>query len=82
VTGATHDARTRAILETSIQLAKRLGLRTVAEGVETEDELRLVRELGCDYAQGYFFSRALDADELLRWLAARPPPQRPRDIKI
>jgi EAL domain-containing protein (putative c-di-GMP-specific phosphodiesterase class I) len=66
--------RTRAILETSIQLAKRLGLRTVAEGVETEEELHLVRELGCDYAQGYYFSPALAAQDLLRWVAARQPP--------
>jgi EAL domain-containing protein (putative c-di-GMP-specific phosphodiesterase class I)/CheY-like chemotaxis protein len=68
VTGATHDARTRAILETSIQLAKRLGLRTVAEGVETEEEFQLVAELGCDLAQGYYFSPPLAAADLEQWL--------------
>jgi EAL domain-containing protein (putative c-di-GMP-specific phosphodiesterase class I) len=72
VSGATHDPRTRAILEASIQLAKRLGLRTVAEGVETEEELELVKSLGCDMAQGYYFSPPLAADALEAWIAARP----------
>lgn len=73
VSGATHDPRTRAILETSIQLAKRLGLRTVAEGVETEEELELVKNLGCDLAQGYYFAPPLAADALEAWIAARKP---------
>jgi EAL domain-containing protein (putative c-di-GMP-specific phosphodiesterase class I) len=68
VTGATHDAHNRAILESSVALAKKLGLRTVAEGVETEDELRLVRDLGCTLAQGYYFTPPLSAEELEAWL--------------
>lgn len=71
VTGATHDPRTRAILETSVQLAKRLGLRTVAEGVETEEEFHLVRDLGCDLAQGYYFTPPLSADALETWILGR-----------
>ena len=49
-------------------LARMLGIRTVAEGIETEQHLRLVREAGCDAAQGYLFSRPVPAAELSRVL--------------
>ena len=57
-----HDAVviTRAILG----LARNLGLRTVAEGVETQAQAELLRDLGCDKAQGWWFSRAVPFDEL------------------
>jgi EAL domain-containing protein (putative c-di-GMP-specific phosphodiesterase class I) len=74
VSGATHDPRTRAILESTVSLAQRLGLRTVAEGVETDDEYELVRELGCTLVQGYYFTRPLAADEFEKWLMAREGP--------
>ena len=56
----------RAIISGIIGLAQALRLRVVAEGVEEEGHLRLLRELGCDEAQGYFFSRPLPPDELGR----------------
>ncbi len=71
VTGATHDTRARAILESSVALAQKLGLRTVAEGVETEDEYQLVRDLGCTLAQGYFFTRPLSGADLEVWVEKR-----------
>jgi EAL domain-containing protein (putative c-di-GMP-specific phosphodiesterase class I) len=42
-------------------MAHQLGLKTVAEGVETIEHLKLLRELGCDYGQGYYFSKPLPA---------------------
>lgn len=50
-----------AIAASIIQLAQTLGLKTVAEGVENEDQLTLLRHLGCDCAQGYLFSHPLPA---------------------
>ena len=50
------------IVRTIISLAKGLGLDVVAEGVETEGQLLQLRNLGCQYGQGYFFSRPLSAD--------------------
>jgi EAL domain-containing protein (putative c-di-GMP-specific phosphodiesterase class I) len=47
-----------------IQLAHNLGLRVIAEGVETEQQLHLLRTLGCDEIQGWLHSRAVAADEL------------------
>ena len=52
----------RPIVATTIELAHALGLRVVAEGIEDEDTLLALRELGCDLAQGYHLSRPLTAD--------------------
>ncbi len=71
VDGASHDAAARAILESSIELAKKLGLTTVAEGVEAPDDYRLLQRLGCDLVQGYLFAPAMPADALLPWLKSR-----------
>ena len=53
-----------------VSLAHALGLRVVAEGVETEGQLARLREMGCDVAQGFYFSKPLDGDALAAWLAA------------
>ena len=52
VTGATNRPNMRVILESSLQLSQKLGLRSVAEGVEKEEEWALLKSLGCDVAQG------------------------------
>ena len=67
-----HDSAARAILESSMAMAQKLELVTVAEGVETEAELELMRDLGCDNVQGYLIARPMPVDELIRWLKARP----------
>jgi EAL domain-containing protein (putative c-di-GMP-specific phosphodiesterase class I) len=51
-----------------IQLAHQFGLVVVAEGVEDAACLELLRSLGCDYAQGYHFARALSAEDFQSWL--------------
>ena len=55
----------KIIVRTLIDLAKSMGLRACAEGVENEECLRLLRALGCNYAQGYLFSKPVPADELV-----------------
>ncbi|MHB1238860.1 MAG: putative bifunctional diguanylate cyclase/phosphodiesterase, partial [Gallionella sp.] len=63
-----HDINTdqedKAIVAAIISMAKSLGLKTIAEGVESAEQLAFLREQGCDEAQGYYYSRALPADEL------------------
>jgi EAL domain-containing protein (putative c-di-GMP-specific phosphodiesterase class I) len=49
------------IVRTIVSLGHNLGMMAVAEGVETDDQLRDLRELGCDYAQGFLFSPAVEA---------------------
>jgi EAL domain-containing protein (putative c-di-GMP-specific phosphodiesterase class I) len=50
-----------AIVEAVISLSRALGLRTVAEGIETTEQLDHLRALGCELGQGYYFSRPLPA---------------------
>ncbi len=57
----------RLIVRTMIELAHGLGLCATGEGVETEEQLRLLRELGCDVAQGYLLSAALAPEALGAW---------------
>lgn len=58
----------RIILRKTIEMGTELGLRVVAEGVETRNQLEFLRDSGCDVAQGYLFSKPLPAVELYRWL--------------
>jgi len=69
VHGARQNQLIRPILEGSLGIAQRLGLQAVAEGVETEDDWALLREIGCDIAQGYFIGRPMPGDRLRVWLA-------------
>lgn len=69
VHGARHNPLIRPMLEGSIGMAQRLGLKAVAEGVETEDDWALLREIGCDLAQGYFIGRPMPGESLHAWLA-------------
>jgi EAL domain-containing protein (putative c-di-GMP-specific phosphodiesterase class I) len=65
------EARTEAIVASTIELAHRLGLRVVAEGVEDEATLEHLRSLDCDTSQGYLHARPLPADQLEQWVVAR-----------
>ena len=62
---AAHDSR--LIVKTIAELAHGLGLVATAEGVETVEQLRSVRELGCDVVQGFLIAPPLEPDELLGW---------------
>jgi EAL domain-containing protein (putative c-di-GMP-specific phosphodiesterase class I) len=59
----------RLIVQTTINLAKSLGLRTVAEGVELAEQVELLHELGCDAIQGYLIGRPAPASATAQWLA-------------
>lgn len=72
VKGARHNQIIRPMLEGSIGIAKRLGMVVVAEGVETEDDWRLLREIGCDQAQGWFIGRPMPEEQIPGWLAHWP----------
>lgn len=57
------DAHDKSIVATIISMANNLGFTTIAEGVETEQQLDILRQLGCDEVQGYFYSKPLPADQ-------------------
>jgi EAL domain-containing protein (putative c-di-GMP-specific phosphodiesterase class I) len=56
------------ILQTIVSLAKNLKLRTIAEGIETESQLAILQNLGCDYGQGYLMSKPLPVDQIEKLL--------------
>ena len=70
VTNADEDPSQRAILESSIELAKKLKLETVSEGIETQADWDLNQSLGCDIGQGYFIARPMPIAYLKDWILA------------
>ena len=68
VDGAHANPTKLAILEASLGLAKSLGLKTVAEGVEVKNDWDLLHGLGCDVIQGYYVAKPMAAEDLLPWL--------------
>ena len=61
------------IVRSTIDLGRNLGLRVVAEGVETAEVYRRLITLGCDFAQGYFRSHPMPAHEVPRWISLSRP---------
>ena len=67
VTGAMQNAKSRAILQSSADLGKRLGLSVVAEGAETQEDWDMLSDLDCDVVQGYFVSRPMSVEAVNGW---------------
>jgi diguanylate cyclase (GGDEF)-like protein len=70
VTHMSSDPRAAAIIHSTIELSHELGMRMVAEGVEDELALSMLRDWGCDIAQGYHIARPMPADQFTAWLPA------------
>jgi EAL domain-containing protein (putative c-di-GMP-specific phosphodiesterase class I) len=66
-----HSDRNHKIVETIITLADQLELDAIAEGIETTTQLAQLRQMNCEYGQGYFFARPLAATTVLPWLQSR-----------
>ncbi|CAM5499909.1 EAL domain-containing protein [Thauera mechernichensis] len=71
VTDLVSSERDREIADSIIDLSHRLGLKVTAEGVERADTARVLAEMGCDFIQGFLYSRALPLDEFIAWVRAR-----------
>lgn len=65
INGITANQSDYDLVKATIAMANSLGLAVVAEGVEIQEQLELLAELSCDYAQGYYFSKPLPASEIL-----------------
>lgn len=75
VRSAVQKDACRAILESSLDMARRLGLRAVAEGVETRAVWDLLKRLKCDVAQGNFVGKPMAAEQIPEWAAEWAPPE-------
>jgi diguanylate cyclase (GGDEF)-like protein/PAS domain S-box-containing protein len=69
VRGLGEDIGDTAIVRTVVELAHTFGMEAIAEGVETEEQAELLREMGCDFAQGFHLSKPLPPDDVSRLLA-------------
>ncbi|BCY09488.1 bifunctional diguanylate cyclase/phosphodiesterase [Actinoplanes sp. L3-i22] len=78
------DREKAVLVSTMITLGHNLGLSVVAEGAETEQDVAVLRDLGCDIVQGYYFARPMPAGEFrawcAAWVAAHPDPQRAQPL--
>ena len=68
INSMVHDAKDATLVKNIINLARDLGMKTIAEGVETEEQLNMLRYMNCDYAQGFLFSKALPKEEFIKVL--------------
>ncbi|MDQ2990290.1 MAG: EAL domain-containing protein [Pseudomonadota bacterium] len=71
-----NDIGDTKIVRSTIDLGHNMGLRVVAEGIESEAVWRLLAALGCDQGQGYFMSRPIPGDKLVEWIRNWVPPMR------
>jgi diguanylate cyclase (GGDEF)-like protein/PAS domain S-box-containing protein len=72
VSDMAEDHANRTIAETIIVMAHKLGLKVIAEGIETEEQKRLLKGAGCDYGQGFLFSHPVPAAEFEELIATMP----------
>lgn len=63
--------QSRTLIASIINIARSLDVQTIAEGVETEEQSRILCDLGCDVLQGFLYAKPLDSEKLLEWLRAR-----------
>jgi EAL domain-containing protein (putative c-di-GMP-specific phosphodiesterase class I) len=71
VSNLNEDSEARAIVKTCILLGHELSMHVVAEGVESEEHLKLLKKMGCDFAQGYFIARPMPGADLMAWVQTR-----------
>jgi EAL domain-containing protein (putative c-di-GMP-specific phosphodiesterase class I) len=74
VEGIPGDADSCAIVHAMLEVARHFKLKVVAEGIETPEQVEYLRGIGCEFAQGWFYSRALPAQAVLEHLASRDQP--------
>jgi len=82
VLGMATDPDDAAVVGSIIDLARALGLRVVAEGVEDDTTRRMLLRDGCEVAQGWFYARPMPPDALVAWLARYRPPRLSEETEL
>jgi EAL domain-containing protein (putative c-di-GMP-specific phosphodiesterase class I) len=73
VTGCGGSSLSRALVDSSVEMTRRLEIESVAEGVETQADWDVVQAVGCDAAQGYFFAPPMDPQSFLAYCRGHRP---------
>ncbi len=60
-----EDNKVLSVVKTIVYLAKELGMKTIAEGVENEKQIEMLKGIGCDYLQGFYFSKPIPKEKIL-----------------
>jgi EAL domain-containing protein (putative c-di-GMP-specific phosphodiesterase class I) len=81
VHGLEHNRNDVAITQAIIALSHSLGLRVIAEGVETAAQFAFLKQSGCEAAQGFLIARPLEEGELLQWWQAQVEENRVRELQ-
>jgi EAL domain-containing protein (putative c-di-GMP-specific phosphodiesterase class I) len=68
ISSLPHDQGNAILVTTIINMARGMNIRVVAEGIEKEEQLLYLKELNCEIAQGYYFSKPLNADQFVKIL--------------
>ena len=66
-----HSQEARKIVHTIIDMGSHLGISVTAEGVETEEQVELLKSMGCQYAQGFYYAKPLRANEVIPFIRAQ-----------
>jgi EAL domain-containing protein (putative c-di-GMP-specific phosphodiesterase class I) len=69
VISVAHSSESREVVKSMVDLGRKLGLKSVAEGVEDAHTFTLLRKMGCDFAQGYAIGRPMAGDAVAGWMA-------------
>ncbi|MCB0984127.1 MAG: EAL domain-containing protein [Ilumatobacteraceae bacterium] len=77
IAGMTRNMLDRSIVELLLRLGDSLGMRVVAEGVDSEEKLEMLREMGCHLVQGFHIARPMPVDDATEWLRVRSHPRAP-----
>ncbi len=77
-----RDSETQEIVRIIVMLAKNLGMKVVAEGIERPEQVTLLRQMGCELGQGYLFSRPMDAESTEQLLISQRPMARVENRKM
>jgi EAL domain-containing protein (putative c-di-GMP-specific phosphodiesterase class I) len=73
VVGVPEDADSRAIVHAMLAVARHFRLKVVAEGIETAEQVDYLRSIGCEYAQGYYYSRPIPAQTIVEYVEHGAP---------
>ena len=68
------EEKARDVVTAITELAQKIGAKTVAEGIETQEQLDFVKEARCDMIQGYIYARPMPVSEFERWIDQRQSP--------